>query len=208
MAKLTIMCILKTSRSTFLQVNKNATRMTSREWIMGIKVRKWRRLIPLKLYCCGFFAGLSADSCMFFSSPEMRGMECCVKNCGSSSHDHLGRTLQNGLSFHCVPAWRMEEGPRISDLTKRRRAAWLAAVGREDITFDRIPSSMRVCSKHFVSGEPKQIYFSAQSGGTGTGGGLASRLATARPSPYWSGRASLCSFTLPDKFSCTLVFRV
>lgn len=81
-------------------------------------------------------------------------MECCVKNCGSSSHDHLGRTLLNGLSFHCFPAWRMEEGPRISELTKRRRAAWLAAVGRKDITFDRIPSSMRVCSRHFVSGKP------------------------------------------------------
>ncbi|KAM4553205.1 uncharacterized protein V3H82_017680 isoform 2-T2 [Fundulus diaphanus] len=84
----------------------------------------------------------------------MEGRECCVKNCDNSSHDHCGRMLPNGLSFHCFPAWRTKEGSLISELTRRRRAAWVAAVGRRDITFDCIPSSMRVCSRHFVSGKP------------------------------------------------------
>ncbi|XP_014874292.1 uncharacterized protein LOC106937356 [Poecilia latipinna] len=84
----------------------------------------------------------------------MGGRECCVNNCGSSSHDHQGRMLLNGLSFHCFPAWRTKEGELISELTRRRREAWVTAVGRREITFDSIPSSMRVCSRHFVSGKP------------------------------------------------------
>ncbi|KAM4734903.1 uncharacterized protein FYW61_007852 [Anableps anableps] len=84
----------------------------------------------------------------------MEGRECCVKNCDSSSHDHQGRMLLNGLSFYCFPAWRTKEGALISELTRRRRAAWVDAVGCREITFDRIPSSVRVCSRHFVSGKP------------------------------------------------------
>ncbi|XP_023207887.1 uncharacterized protein LOC111612084 isoform X2 [Xiphophorus maculatus] len=84
----------------------------------------------------------------------MGGRECCVISCGSSSHDHQGRMFLNGLSFHCFPAWRTKEGDFISELTRRRRDAWVTAVGRREITFDRIPSSMRVCSRHFLSGKP------------------------------------------------------
>lgn len=83
----------------------------------------------------------------------MADRECCVKNCGSISHDAQGRKLQNGLTFHCFPAWRTREGGAVSELTRRRRAAWVAAVARSDITFARIPSSMRVCSRHFHTGE-------------------------------------------------------
>lgn len=89
----------------------------------------------------------------------MGGRECCVNNCGSSSHDHQGRMLLNGLSFHCFPAWRTKEGDFISELTRRRRDAWVTAVGRREITFDHVPSSMRVCSRHFLSGESKQVLF-------------------------------------------------
>ncbi|XP_017259780.3 uncharacterized protein LOC108228695 [Kryptolebias marmoratus] len=80
--------------------------------------------------------------------------ECCVRNCGSSSHDSRGRKLLDGLTFHCFPAWRTEEGGFVSELTRRRRAAWVAAVGRSDITYEHVPSSMRVCSRHFHSGKP------------------------------------------------------
>ncbi|XP_008303602.1 uncharacterized protein LOC103375174 [Stegastes partitus] len=84
----------------------------------------------------------------------MGGRNCCVKYCRCRSHDHHGRKIPNGLTFHCFPAWRTNEGGHISELTKRRRAAWVAAVGRSSITFDSIPSSMRVCSRHFHSGRP------------------------------------------------------
>lgn len=83
----------------------------------------------------------------------MRGRNCCVKNCRRRSHDHLGRKIPNGLTFHCFPAWRTNEGAQISALTRRRRAAWVAAVSRSNITFNLIPKSMRVCSRHFHSGQ-------------------------------------------------------
>ncbi|XP_013882249.1 uncharacterized protein LOC106531035 [Austrofundulus limnaeus] len=84
----------------------------------------------------------------------MADRECCVKNCRSTYHDAHGRKLQNGLTFHCFPAWRTREGGSVSELTRRRRAAWVAAVARSDITFAHIPSSMRVCSRHFHTGRP------------------------------------------------------
>ncbi|XP_041795592.1 uncharacterized protein LOC121608395 [Chelmon rostratus] len=84
----------------------------------------------------------------------MGGRNCCVKNCRHRSHDHHGRKLPNGLTFHCFPAWRRNEGSQISELTKRRRMAWVAAVNRSNITFNHVPTSMRVCSRHFHSGKP------------------------------------------------------
>ncbi|GLD61762.1 uncharacterized protein AKAME5_001354200 [Lates japonicus] len=84
----------------------------------------------------------------------MGGRNCCVKNCRRRSHDHHGRKIPNGLSIHCFPAWRQSEGAQTSELTRRRREAWVAAVGRSDITFDHVPASMRVCSRHFHSGNP------------------------------------------------------
>ncbi|XP_038562464.1 uncharacterized protein LOC119894039 isoform X4 [Micropterus salmoides] len=84
----------------------------------------------------------------------MGGRNCCVPSCRRKSHDHRRRKIPNGLTFHCFPAWRRNEGEQISELTMRRRAAWVAAVGRGDITFNHIPTSMRVCSRHFHSGKP------------------------------------------------------
>ncbi|XP_033490313.2 uncharacterized protein LOC117261867 [Epinephelus lanceolatus] len=85
---------------------------------------------------------------------SMGGRNCCVINCRRRSHDHLGRKIPNGLTFHCFPAWRTHEGKQVSQLTKRRREAWVDAVGRSDITFHHISSSIRVCSRHFHSGKP------------------------------------------------------
>ncbi|XP_071318434.1 uncharacterized protein [Trachinotus anak] len=84
----------------------------------------------------------------------MGGRNCCVKNCRRRSHDHRGRKIPNGLTFHRFPAWRRDEGAQTSELTRRRRAAWVAAVGRSSITFNHVPASMRVCSRHFQSGKP------------------------------------------------------
>ncbi|KAG5277764.1 hypothetical protein AALO_G00091130 [Alosa alosa] len=84
----------------------------------------------------------------------MGGNQCCVISCRAFSHDHQGRKLDNGLSFYRFPAWKQTGGTQLSDITKRRRMAWIAAVGRSDLTFDKIPVSMKVCSRHFQSGQP------------------------------------------------------
>ncbi|XP_014854551.1 PREDICTED: uncharacterized protein LOC106925038 [Poecilia mexicana] len=79
---------------------------------------------------------------------------CCVVGCNVRSHDRSGKKIENGLSFHCFPAWKQREGEHVSELTKRRRMAWISAVKRPDINFSSIPRYIQVCSKHFHSGKP------------------------------------------------------
>uniref|UniRef100_A0A3Q4HXU6 THAP-type domain-containing protein n=1 Tax=Neolamprologus brichardi TaxID=32507 RepID=A0A3Q4HXU6_NEOBR len=80
---------------------------------------------------------------------------CCVMGCNVRSHDRQGNKLENGLSFHCFPTWKQNQGARVSDVTKRRRLAWIAAVRRADIQFSTIPRYLLVCSRHFHSGKGK-----------------------------------------------------
>ncbi|XP_063067225.1 uncharacterized protein LOC134458738 isoform X1 [Engraulis encrasicolus] len=49
----------------------------------------------------------------------------------------------------------------MSSITKSRRLAWVAAVRRPNITFDSIPVSMRVCSRHFHSGKPVDAMYTS-----------------------------------------------
>uniref|UniRef100_A0A668RNQ6 THAP domain-containing protein 1 n=1 Tax=Oreochromis aureus TaxID=47969 RepID=A0A668RNQ6_OREAU len=77
---------------------------------------------------------------------------CCMVGCNVRSHDRHGNKLENGLSFHSFPTWKQHEAARVSDVTKRRCLAWIAAVRRADIQFSTIPSYLLVCSRHFHSG--------------------------------------------------------
>ncbi|TDH10114.1 hypothetical protein EPR50_G00071550 [Perca flavescens] len=84
----------------------------------------------------------------------MPGTHCCVRNCFSSTHDYRGKRRDHVLRFFRIPTWKKHEGEHVSDVTRRRRMSWVAAIRRKDITFDRISQSMRVCSLHFHSGKP------------------------------------------------------
>ncbi|KAL4008190.1 hypothetical protein ACER0C_002042 [Sarotherodon galilaeus] len=79
---------------------------------------------------------------------------CCVIGCTVRSHDRQGNKLGNGLSFHSFPTWKQHEGAHIAELTKKRRLAWIAAVGRVDLQFSSISKCLLVCSRHFHSGKP------------------------------------------------------
>uniref|UniRef100_A0A8D0A6E8 THAP-type domain-containing protein n=1 Tax=Sander lucioperca TaxID=283035 RepID=A0A8D0A6E8_SANLU len=79
---------------------------------------------------------------------------CCVINCKSHSHDRSRIKLKNGISFYRFPAWKNNSTSHVSEVTKRRRMAWIAAVRRPKITFDNTPPHMMVCSKHFHKGKP------------------------------------------------------
>uniref|UniRef100_A0A3Q4I1K5 THAP-type domain-containing protein n=1 Tax=Neolamprologus brichardi TaxID=32507 RepID=A0A3Q4I1K5_NEOBR len=68
---------------------------------------------------------------------------CCVVGCNVRSHDREGKKQREG--FH------------ISDITKQRHQAWIAAVRRADIEFSAIPNLLLVCSRHFLSGEQKSL---------------------------------------------------
>uniref|UniRef100_A0A3P9DC19 THAP-type domain-containing protein n=1 Tax=Maylandia zebra TaxID=106582 RepID=A0A3P9DC19_9CICH len=58
---------------------------------------------------------------------------CCAVRCNVRSHDRQENKLKKGLSFHSFPTWKQHEGAHVSDVTKRRRLAWIAAVRRADI---------------------------------------------------------------------------
>uniref|UniRef100_A0A671TH52 THAP-type domain-containing protein n=1 Tax=Sparus aurata TaxID=8175 RepID=A0A671TH52_SPAAU len=81
------------------------------------------------------------------------GRTCCVVSCNARSHNHKGRKLDNGLSFCGFPSWKKLQGGIVSDITKRRRMARLAAVRHPKIKFASIQRYMKVCSRHFHSGE-------------------------------------------------------
>jgi len=87
------------------------------------------------------------------------GRSCCVINCTNKSHDYKGVLLNNGFSFHRFPGVKTHQGSDVHLLTTRRRRAWVAAVRRVNITFEHIPSSMYVCSRHFHGGKFVQNLF-------------------------------------------------
>nr|XP_046251593.1 uncharacterized protein LOC124062734 [Scatophagus argus] len=78
---------------------------------------------------------------------------CCVVKCHNRSHDRFGKKNVE-LRFFSFPTWKQRQGPRIRELTKRRRMAWVAAVRRPNITFNVITRHMLVCSRHFQTGKP------------------------------------------------------
>uniref|UniRef100_A0A9J7ZF00 THAP-type domain-containing protein n=2 Tax=Cyprinus carpio TaxID=7962 RepID=A0A9J7ZF00_CYPCA len=67
--------------------------------------------------------------------------------------------LERDADLACVllesfPAWKQHLGSRVSELKKRRRMAWVAAVRRKTITFNNISRNTLVCSRHFHKGKP------------------------------------------------------
>lgn len=77
----------------------------------------------------------------------------CIVGCNSATHNCHGKKVENGLTFHRFPAW-----DQVSEITRSRRLAWIAAVRRPNISFHSIPMSMRVCSLHFHSSKLKMVY--------------------------------------------------
>nr|XP_055061449.1 uncharacterized protein LOC129444673 isoform X2 [Misgurnus anguillicaudatus] len=75
-------------------------------------------------------------------------------DCHSRTCDRRGKRIYVGVRYFSFPTWKQHHGPQISELTKRRRMAWVEAVGRESITFDSISQHMFVCSRHFHYGKP------------------------------------------------------
>ncbi|XP_054644387.1 zinc finger protein 25-like [Dunckerocampus dactyliophorus] len=78
---------------------------------------------------------------------------CCVINCHNRSRDRFGNK-KDGVIFFSFPTWKQCQGGVICELTRRRRMAWIAAVGRPNITFSAISRHMLVCSRHFHTGRP------------------------------------------------------
>ena len=69
---------------------------------------------------------------------------CAVVGCGMCSD------RDKGVSFYRLPAEISHEGEMTQELTKRRRALWLARIHRRDL---KPTHHTRVCSRHFIGGK-------------------------------------------------------
>nr|XP_057946358.1 uncharacterized protein LOC131140183 [Doryrhamphus excisus] len=76
---------------------------------------------------------------------------CCVRSCSDRVRHQHGRLEKT--SYYSFPAWNQNQGTEYSEVTKKRRMAWLEAVQRTDITYGT-NINLKVCSRHFHSGKP------------------------------------------------------
>ena len=76
---------------------------------------------------------------------------CAVFGCSKQSG------CDKDVSFHRIPTVTSIQGKDDSELRKKCRDGFLAAISRKDVdvkSFD----NLRICSKHFTSGEPSALY--------------------------------------------------
>ena len=76
---------------------------------------------------------------------------CIVFGCSKRSD------RDKDVSFYRIPAVREGRGTAEQELSKRQREGFLAAISREDLTDSKIENS-RICSRHFISGKPADLY--------------------------------------------------
>ncbi len=76
---------------------------------------------------------------------------CAVVNC----HNRSDRG--ENIRFFRLPAIITHQGSQALQLSTERRLKWLAKINRQDLTPERYPN-IRVCSRHFVSGSPAQLF--------------------------------------------------
>jgi len=74
---------------------------------------------------------------------------CAFVSCSKRSD----RESDKDVSFYRIPAIRNDRSPREQELTKRRRAGFVAAICRKDLDLNAL-HKYRVCSRHFISGAP------------------------------------------------------
>ena len=75
-------------------------------------------------------------------------VHCLVIGCTKRS---AGR--DKDVSFYRVPKVIHNKGSRLTQLSRRRREGFIAALPRADLS-ERVIDNNRVCSRHFISGRP------------------------------------------------------
>ena len=76
---------------------------------------------------------------------------CLIVGCGNKTGKR--RAGKERTRFFRVPRVVTNQGEFIEELTSERRRRWISAISRDDLTEGKREND-RVCSKHFVSGEP------------------------------------------------------
>ena len=85
---------------------------------------------------------------------------CAVVGCSNRSEDKKRRKKDGKkVSFFRIPAVIRHTDNRDLELSTRRRDGYLAVISRDDLTAEMMENSdYRVCSDHFVTGEPAKLY--------------------------------------------------
>ena len=100
--------------------------------------------------------------CLETTTMPVPGNKCCILGCRATSHNYDGTKIEDGVRFFAIPKVKKMQSTteQTKDITRRRRLAWIAAVGRPDIVFEKHTNG-RVCSRHFHKGK---VLLSAISG--------------------------------------------
>ncbi len=80
-----------------------------------------------------------------------------VNFCAIIGCSNRGDTCSNKRFFR-LPAVISHQGQVTHDLSKKRREEWIARIHREDVTALSNLSHIRICSDHFMNGEPSALY--------------------------------------------------
>ena len=84
-------------------------------------------------------------------------VQCVVCRCTNRTDPRPGSNQDENISFHRIPAVHDREGKKDFELRKLRRDGFLAAIHRADLDMDDL-QKYRICSKHFVFGQPADLY--------------------------------------------------
>ena len=76
---------------------------------------------------------------------------CAVVGCGTTSDRY------KGLRFFRLPSVITYQEEKTHDLSKKRRDLWFARIHREYLGPEKY-SYTRVCSRHFITDEPSDLY--------------------------------------------------
>ena len=60
------------------------------------------------------------------------------------------------VSFYRLPKITASKGSRVLELSKKRRAGYIAAISRGDLS-EKILANDRICSRHFINGKPASL---------------------------------------------------
>ncbi|XP_075550338.1 uncharacterized protein LOC142583735 [Dermacentor variabilis] len=83
---------------------------------------------------------------------------CAVVGCSSRTQTKAEKlkTNEKDCGFFKIPKVRSRECEKTKELCTRRRGEWIARINRRGI--DENPDKYWVCSRHFLSGRPSDLF--------------------------------------------------
>ncbi|XP_034235759.1 uncharacterized protein LOC117642061 [Thrips palmi] len=77
---------------------------------------------------------------------------CAVVGCTNRNN------REKNLSYYCIPKVIANQCEKTLALSQKRRAKYLANIGRKDLQDKDVTNNTRVCSEHFTTGKPAALF--------------------------------------------------